>query len=48
MEHAIASAILELMKEKWGEDFVDIVDGEIYVTDEDSNNVCRITVEIMP
>ena len=44
MEHAVTVTILEALREVYGEDFVELVDGNIYVTDEETNGACEISI----
>ena len=41
-------AIIEALKEVYGEDYVELVDDEIFVTDEEANSGCAIRVEELP
>ena len=44
MEHAVKVTILEALKEVYGEEYVELVDGNIYVTDEEVNGACEISI----
>lgn len=44
MEHTVTVTILEALKEVYGKDFVELVDGKIYVTDEEVNGACEISI----
>lgn len=44
MERTVTVTILEALREVYGEDCVELVDGNIYVTDEESNGACEISI----
>lgn len=44
MEHEVTTTILEALREVYGKDFVELVDGNIYVTDEEANGACEISI----
>lgn len=44
MKHAVMSTILEALKEVYGGEYVELVDGEIFVSDEEANSCCSIRV----
>ena len=44
MEQKVVTIIVEALREKYGEDFVELVDGNIYVTDEEANGACEISI----
>ena len=46
MIHAVMVNILEKMMEVYGGEFVELIDGKIYVTDEDINACCEIQVAL--
>ena len=44
MERAVTATILEALREVYGKDFVELVDDKIYVTDEEVNGACEISI----
>lgn len=44
MEYEVTATILEALRKVYGADFVESVDGKIYVTDEEVNAVCEICI----
>lgn len=44
MIHAVIVNILEKLKDVYGDDFVKIVNGKVYVTDNEINNTCEISI----
>ena len=48
MKHTVMAIIIEALKEVYGEDYVELVDGEIFVTDEEANSSCAIRVSEEP
>lgn len=44
MEDTIKEIILKALSEVYGKEFVELVDGNIYVTDEEINAACEITL----
>lgn len=44
MESEVTRIILEALKEHYGEEFVEEVDGNIYVTEDEDNGACEISI----
>lgn len=44
MEHAVTVIIIEALREKYSKDFVELVDDKIYVTDEETDGACEISI----
>lgn len=44
MEQEIITIIIEALREVYGNDFVEIVDDNIYVTNEETNGACEISI----
>lgn len=44
MEQEVITTIVEALREKYGDEFVELVDGNIYVTDEEANGACEISI----
>lgn len=44
MEQTVTTTIVEALRKIYGEDFVELVDDNIYVTDEEGTGACEITI----